>query len=76
LHGRGCLLVGVVEGNRVLHHAGPGLGWRNVVGLLVGPGMGSKAPAAGCSRELWPIGAHREAEVGCMVEGQGWGPGW
>ncbi len=51
-------------------------GGGNVVGLLVGSGAESKTPAAGCSRELWPIGTHWEAEGGRVGEGLGWWTGW
>jgi hypothetical protein len=59
-----------------VHHCITRLGGGNVFGLLLGSGVGTKTPAAGCSRELWPVGAHGEAEGGRVVEGQGWGTGW
>jgi hypothetical protein len=54
------------------------LGWGggDVVGLLVDSGVGSKTPAAGGSRESWPIGAHCESEGGRVVEGQRRGTNW
>jgi hypothetical protein len=59
-----------------VHHSLAGLGGGNVVGLLVGSGLGSKTPADGCSRELLPVGAHWEAEIGRVVERRRWGTGW
>jgi hypothetical protein len=70
------MLTYVVECHCVAHHCITRLGGGNVVGLLVGSVMGTKTPASGRSRELWPVGAHGEAEGGCVVEGQGWGMGW
>jgi hypothetical protein len=52
------MLICVVECHCVVHHWVTRLGGGNVVGLLVGSGMGSKTPVAGRSRESWPIGAH------------------
>jgi hypothetical protein len=70
------LLICVVDCHSVVHHSIARLGGGGgVVGLWVGSGVGSKTPAAGRNRELWPIGAHWEAEGGCLVEG-GVGGGW
>jgi hypothetical protein len=66
----------IVVRHSVVHHSLAGLKGGNVVGLLMGSGMGSKTPAARCSRELWPLGAHWEAEGGRVVEGQRQGTGW
>jgi hypothetical protein len=60
----------------VVHHSLARLGGGDVVGFLLGSSVGSKTPAAGCSRELWPVGAHWVAEGGRVVEGQGCGMGW
>jgi hypothetical protein len=76
MRGRRGLLLCVVECHSVVHHGIAGLGGGNVVGLLVGSGVGYKTPAAGRSRESLPVGAHWEAEGGRVVEGQGWGTGW
>jgi hypothetical protein len=46
-----------------------------MVGLLLGPGLGSKTAATGSSRESRSIVAHREAEGWCIVEGRGWWAG-
>jgi hypothetical protein len=62
--------------HHLAHHRGTRLGVWNVVGLLVGSSVGSKTPASGCSRELWSIGTHWEAEGWRVVEGLGWGTGW
>jgi hypothetical protein len=58
LLGRRHLLICVVVRHSVVHHSLAGLGGGDAVGLLVGSGVGSKTPAAKCSRELWPTGAH------------------
>ncbi len=47
-----------------------------MVGLLVGPGMGSKTPATRSGRELRSIATHRESEGVCIVEGRGWWVVW
>ncbi len=40
-------------------------GWGgDVVGLLVGSGMGSKTPTAGCSRDLGPLVPIGKLKVG------------
>jgi hypothetical protein len=70
------MLICVVERHCVVHHCGTGLGVGNVAGLLVGSGVGSKTPAVGHSRELWPVGANWEVEYERVVEGLGWGIGW
>jgi hypothetical protein len=51
MQGRGCTLIGIVKHHCVVHHCGTGIGVGNVVGLLVGSGVGSNTPAAGRSRE-------------------------
>jgi hypothetical protein len=60
----------VVVCHSVVHHSLAKFGGGNVVGLLVGSGIGSKTPDVGCSRESWPVGAHWEAEGGHVVEGR------
>jgi hypothetical protein len=68
------MLIGIAECHCVAHHCGTGLGGgENDVGLLVGPGVGSKTPTAGCNRESQSVGTHWEVGGGCIVEGQGWG---
>jgi hypothetical protein len=75
--GRKHLLIWVVVHHSVLHHSLAGLGGEgDVVGLLVSSGEWPKTPAARCSRELWTVGAHWEAESGHVVEGQRRGRGW
>jgi hypothetical protein len=69
------MLICIVECHHGVHNCSTRLGVGNIVGLLVGSNVGSKTPAAGRSRELWPVGAHWEAEGGCVVEGLGWGMG-
>jgi hypothetical protein len=46
-------------------------GGGDVVGLLVGSGVGSETPAARRSRELQPMGTHWDAEDGRIAEGLG-----
>jgi hypothetical protein len=70
------MLICIVERHCVVHHCGTSLGVGNVVGLLVGSGVGSKTPAAGRSRESWPVSANWEVEYGHVVEELGWGMGW
>jgi hypothetical protein len=65
------MLIGIVECRCVGHHCSTRLGGGIVVGLLVGPVMGSETPTARCSRELQSIGTHREVEGGHVVEGWG-----
>ncbi len=52
------------------------VGRGNIVGLLVGTGVGSKTPTAGCSWESRSIGTHQEVEGGRVVEGLERGVGW
>jgi hypothetical protein len=70
------LLICIDVRHSVVHHILARLGGWNVVGLVEGSGVGSKIPAARCSRESWPVGAHWVAEGRRVVEGRGWGTGW